>query len=125
MLFFLDKHHAKLTWMIVGIGLVLFFVRRETLTFVLISYVCLQGIQHRRLINKKIKATSWAKRLLYAICFLLLIAVLAYSTMHMLAWAHRHHVFIVFQFIIIYWLLLFGKFLFYHFIPKAMNKLSE
>ncbi|WVE35415.1 hypothetical protein U5A85_22360, partial [Priestia megaterium] len=76
-------------------------------------------------INKKIKATSWAKRLLYAICFLLLIAVLAYSTMHMLAWTHRHHVFIVFQFIIIYWLLLLGEFLFYHFIPKAMNKLSE
>ncbi|KML28463.1 MULTISPECIES: hypothetical protein [Priestia] len=125
MFFFLDKHHDKLTWMIVGIGLILFFLRRDMLTFVLTLYICLQGIQHRRLIKKKIKATSWGKRILYVLCFLLLIVVLAYSTTHMLAWAHTHHVFIVFQFIMIYLLILLGRFLLSHVIPKVMNKLHE
>ncbi|NEW02809.1 hypothetical protein GYH73_018040 [Bacillus megaterium] len=122
---FLDKHHNKLTWMIVGIGIVLFFVRRETLTFVTTGYVCLQVIQHRKRIKKKIKATSWGKRLIYVLCFLLLITILSYSTIHTLAWAHKHHVFIILQFMMIYLLLLLGRFLLYHFIPKAMNKLSE
>lgn len=53
MFFFLDKHYDKLTWMIVGIGLIPFFVMRDMLTFVLTLYICLQGIQHRRLIKRK------------------------------------------------------------------------
>ena len=57
MFFFLDKHYDKLTWMIVGIGLIPFFVMRDMLTFVLTLYICLQGIQHRRLIKKKIKSS--------------------------------------------------------------------
>lgn len=88
MLKYIDTQYEKITWLLIFLGVILFFVAKEYLSIVLFSFLLIKAVKFR----DTIRATPFRQLVIQIGLFILLIVMLIIIILTSASFMKEHHI---------------------------------